>query len=314
MTIKNKLNYSINTIKNNWTNVFSVKVDTINNKSKTICYRYINMLGRGTFGVVVRIRELFSNNEYALKKVYQDSRYHNRELDILKQITHKNIVNLKYFYYEDDSISGKYLNLIMEYYPLTLESLISVDLKETDIRNWCIQLIEGLKYLHSKNICHRDIKPSNILIDSTFTNVKICDLGSAKIIQKDSKNISYICSRWYRAPENILGIEVYDTKIDIWSLGCVMAEVHLKYPLFKSNSNGEMIKEILKIVYCNKADLIELRCDENLLNSSALGIKKYLHQYIKDENLVEVYSNMIVFNPSKRSNAIELLRLLLTHK
>lgn len=272
------------------------------------------MIGRGTFGVVVRIRELFSNNEYALKKVFQDSRYHNRELDILKQISHKNIVNLKYFYYENDLNSGKFLNLIMEYYPITLDSLISVEIEELEIKNWCMQLIEGLKYLHSKKICHRDIKPSNILIDSSLRNIKICDLGSAKIISEDSKNISYICSRWYRAPENILGIEIYNTKIDIWSLGCVMAEVHLKLPLFKGNCNGDMITEILKIVSCSKADLIELGCEESLLNTSSPGIKKYLSQHIKDENLVNVYSNMLVFNPCKRSSAMDLQKLLLTHK
>ena len=96
------------------------------------------------------------------------------------------------------------------------------------------------------NICHRDIKPSNILIDEE--NAKFCDFGSAKVLAVGHKNISYICSRYYRAPELLLGASYYSTQVDIWSLGCVIAEMLMNRALFEgSNANGMFTKIIRTI-------------------------------------------------------------------
>ena len=81
-------------------------------------------------------------------------------------------------------------------------------------------------YLHSANIMHRDLKPSNILVNMNC-DLKICDFGSAKKLIKGEVNVSYICSRYYRAPELIFGATEYNNAIDVWSVGCVIAELLL---------------------------------------------------------------------------------------
>lgn len=90
--------------------------------------------------------------------------------------------------------------------------------------------------MHALGICHRDIKPQNLLVDSNNHVLKVCDFGSAKRLIKGEVNVSYICSRYYRAPELIFGATEYTNSIDVWSVGCVMAELLLGQPLFPGDS------------------------------------------------------------------------------
>lgn len=125
------------------------------------------------------------------------------------------------------------------------ESDIKVILSIT--KNYMYQLLKGLDYIHERNIAHRDLKPENILYSQNGT-LKICDFGSSKIIDQNGKNTPYIVSRYYRAPELILSITKYGTEIDIWSTGCILAELFLLRPLFKGKSEGDQIFEILSIL------------------------------------------------------------------
>jgi glycogen synthase kinase 3 beta len=102
--------------------------------------------------------------------------------------------------------------------------------------------------MHSKGICHRGLKPQNILIDLKNKILKICDFGSAKILSKNDANVSYVCSRIYRAPELIFGCAEYTSKIDIWSAGCIIGEMVLGNPLFPGTSSVEQLVEIIKIL------------------------------------------------------------------
>jgi len=110
------------------------------------------------------------------------------------------------------------------------------------------QLCRALSYLHSCGICHRDIKPQNLLVDPNLGVLKLCDFGSAKMLVAGEPNVSYICSRYYRAPELIFGATSYTSAIDIWSLGCVVAELLLGQPLFPGESGVDQLVEIIKIL------------------------------------------------------------------
>lgn len=110
------------------------------------------------------------------------------------------------------------------------------------------QLCRALSYIHSLEICHRDIKPQNLLLDPQTGVLKLCDFGSAKILIPGEPNTSYICSRYYRAPELIFGSTTYTTQIDIWSMGCVMAELLLGLPLFPGDSGVDQLVEIIKVL------------------------------------------------------------------
>ncbi|KAJ8945289.1 hypothetical protein NQ318_002746 [Aromia moschata] len=110
------------------------------------------------------------------------------------------------------------------------------------------QLFRSLAYIHSLGICHRDIKPQNLLLDPETGVLKLCDFGSAKHLVKGEPNVSYICSRYYRAPELIFGAIDYTTKIDVWSAGCVLAELLLGQPIFPGDSGVDQLVEIIKVL------------------------------------------------------------------
>lgn len=97
------------------------------------------------------------------------------------------------------------------------------------------QILKGLKIIHSKGIAHRDLKPENVLLSDEGI-IKICDFGSSKQIDPSGKNTPYIVSRYYRAPELILCVTKYTTAIDIWAVGCILAEMFTLNPLFKGKS------------------------------------------------------------------------------
>lgn len=155
----------------------------------------------------------------------------------MRIVRHPNIVELKAFYYSNgervrrpksqlDAILTNawqkdevYLNLVQEYVPETVyrASRYFNKMKTTmpiiEVKLYIYQLFRALAYIHSQGICHRDIKPQNLLLDPKDGVLKLCDFGSAKILVENEPNVSYICSRYYRAPELIFGATNYTTKI-----------------------------------------------------------------------------------------------------
>ena len=116
--------------------------------------------------------------------------------------------------------------MIMDFYPDNLYQVIKKKVLTPElIKVFSYQILRGLDYLTSKSIAHRDIKPQNILVDLKTRKIVICDFGSAKKLVPGESNISYICSRCYRAPELIFGATQYTPKIDVWSLGCVIVQM-----------------------------------------------------------------------------------------
>ncbi|ADM11886.1 Mrk1-like Ser/Thr protein kinase [Encephalitozoon intestinalis ATCC 50506] len=302
-----KLVESIKLIEREWIKMHKALARSRCGEVKEVKYKYVEMIGRGSFGVVVKIMD-DRLNFFALKRVYQDRRYHNRELSILMEVDHPNIVRLVSYFYTDKTPSGMYLNIITDFVGMNLEEYMKANRNvEIDtIRPIYRQILEGLEYLHEKKICHRDMKPSNILIGPNGL-VKICDLGSAKVIGNGEKNITYICSRFYRAPENLLDYKEYDFKIDIWSVGCVVAEFRHSGPMFKGDTSGSTLNRILEIVKASEDDLIGLGCQRTDYKPG-VGVRKYLEKLFDDPDLLEVLEKSLVFSPSKRSTASSLLK------
>lgn len=113
-----------------------------------------------------------------------------------------------------------YNNIVLDKFGVSLSNYLRDIENEKEIRDYLRQLFDGLSFIHSLNIVHRDLKPSNLLIDKNKKKLKICDFGSSKIIKNNEKSTPLVTSRFYRAPELLLGSCNYSTKIDIWSCGC----------------------------------------------------------------------------------------------
>lgn len=145
----------------------------------------------------------------------------------MRQLNHVNIVPLKHcFYCNGEKPDELYLNLVLEYIPDTVYGVARQLLKAKQympivlVKLYIYQICRALSYIHSTGICHRDIKPQNLLLDPRSHVVKLCDFGSAKVLQKNEPNVSYICSRYYRAPELIFGATDYTTAIGTMA-GCI---------------------------------------------------------------------------------------------
>lgn len=204
-----------------------------------ISYTDAKVVGNGSFGVVFQAKMVPSNEMVAIKKVLQDRRFKNRELQIMRKLRHDNIITLKWFFFSSGEKRDEvYLNLVMEFLPETLYKVerqyarAKQTLPVNFVRLYMYQLLRSMGYLHSLGFCHRDIKPQNMLLDSETGVLKLCDFGSAKQLISGEPNVSYICSRYYRAPELIFGSTDYTTKIDMWSAGCVMSELLLGQLIF----------------------------------------------------------------------------------
>ncbi|KAJ2147059.1 glycogen synthase kinase 3 [Coemansia sp. RSA 564] len=219
-----------------------------------IIYTNCKVVGNGSFGVVFQAELVPSGEQVAIKKVLQDKRFKNRELSVMRSVSHRNIVGLRYFFYSQGDKDDVYLNLVLEFVPETIYRVTRQYAKAKQhvpmlyVKLFMYQLFRSLNYIHSLGICHRDIKPQNLLVNSATGVLKLCDFGSAKTLLTGEPNVSYICSRYYRAPELIFGATEYTGKIDIWSAGCVMAELMLGQPLFPGESGIDQLVEIIKVL------------------------------------------------------------------
>ncbi|VDD94083.1 unnamed protein product [Enterobius vermicularis] len=259
-------------------------------------YSDAKVIGNGSFGVVYLAKLTDTSELVAIKKVLQDKRFKNRELQIMRKLEHQNIVKLKYFFFSSgEKKDDLFLNLILEYVPETVYRVARHYSKQRQIipiiyvKLYMYQLFRALAYIHNLGVCHRDIKPQNLLLDPDTAVLKLCDFGSAKHLVRGEPNVSYICSRYYRAPELIFGATDYTTSIgkqfscigcestcflekydyhrtphfsnslslDVWSAGTVLAELLLGQPIFPGDSGVDQLVEIIKVLGTPTRDQIQ---------------------------------------------------------
>lgn len=283
--------------------------------AESISYSADRVIGNGSFGVVFQATVRETGETVAIKKVLQDKRYKNRELQIMRMLDHTNIVKLKHcFYSSGEKQDEVYLNLVLEYIPETVYrisrhySKVTASIPAIFIKLYVYQLLRALAYIHSSNVTHRDIKPQNLLLDPASQVLKLCDFGSAKILVPNEPNISYICSRYYRAPELIFGATDYLPAIDIWSTGCVMAELMLGQPLFPGESGVDQLVEIIKVLGTPSKDEI-MAMNRNYTEFKFPQIKPHpWHKVFRvrtTPDAIDLVSKMLQYSPTKRLRPME---------
>lgn len=245
--------------------------DNLTNVTQPMIVREYKKIGEGAFGKVfqAKLRPANAPNDeatdpsidsdwigpYAIKRVPAQTEYKSRELEILRIANHPNIIMLCYFFnYKSPEDHKVYQHLAMECLPETLQleirrfNTMKQHMPITHVKIYLYQIARAMLYLHALGICHRDIKPSNILVDPYTGVLKICDFGSAKRLEPNQPSVAYICSRYYRAPELIVGCSIYTTQVDIWGLGCVFGEMLLGKAVFQGNDPSLQLREISKLL------------------------------------------------------------------
>ncbi|KQK00896.1 cyclin-dependent kinase F-4 isoform X2 [Brachypodium distachyon] len=276
-------------------------------------FKLIKEVGDGTFGSVWRAINKQNGEVVAVKKMKR--KYYSfeecmslREVKSLRRMNHSNIVKLKEVIRENDT-----LYFIMEYMECNLYQLMKDRVKpfsESDVRNWCFQIFQALAYMHQKGYFHRDLKPENLLVSKDI--LKLADFGLAREVSAAPPYTEYVSTRWYRAPEVLLQSSVYDSAVDMWAMGAIMAELLTLHPLFPGTSEAD---EILKI--CNViGSPDEQSWPQGLSLAEAM---KYKFPQVKGNQLSEVMtsasseainliSSLCSWDPSKRPKASEVLQ------
>lgn len=284
-------------------------------QKQVISYMAERVVGTGSFGIVFQARCIETGEMVAIKKVLQDKRYKNRELQVMQMLDHPNIVSLKHCFYSNTEKDELYLNLVLEYVPETVYRVTKHYSRANQrmpliyVKLYTYQICRALAYIHSGlGICHRDIKPQNLLVNPHTHQLKLCDFGSAKMLVKGEQNIAYICSRYYRAPELIFGAVYYTTAIDIWSLGCVLAELLLGQPLFPGESGVDQLVEIIKVLGTPTRE--EIKCmNPNYTDYKFPQIKAHPWHKVFPKRTppeaVDLVSRLLQYSPSLRYTALE---------
>ncbi|XP_031112605.1 shaggy-related protein kinase epsilon-like [Ipomoea triloba] len=306
-------------VSGNGTEVGQIIVTTVGGQNgqqkQNLSYMAERVIGSGSFGVVFQANCLETGDTVAIKKVLQDRRYKNRELQIMRLVDHPNVVQLKHCFYSTTEKKEMYLNLVLEYVPETIYRVsrhycrMNQPMPIIYVQLYTYQICRALNYLHSIiGVCHRDIKPQNILVNSHTHQLKLCDFGSAKKLVRGEPNISYICSRYYRAPELIFGATEYTTAIDMWSVGCVMAELLLGRPLFPGESSIDQLVEIIKILGTPTREEIKLMnpnyTEFKFPQIKAHPLHKVFHKRMPPE-AVDLISRLLQYSPTLRCTALE---------
>ncbi|KAM7464723.1 hypothetical protein LguiA_032844 [Lonicera macranthoides] len=215
-------------------------------------FERLNKIDEGTYGVVYRARDNKTGEIVALKKVKMEKEREGfpltslREINILLSFHHSSIVDVK------EVVVGSNLDsifMVMEYMEHDLKALMETmkqPFSQSEVKCLMLQLLEGVKYLHDNWVLHRDLKTSNLLLNNRG-DLKICDFGLARQYGSPSKPYTHlVVTLWYRAPELLLGAKQYSTAIDMWSLGCIMAELLSKEPLFNGRTEVDQLDKIFR--------------------------------------------------------------------
>ncbi|KAG8854549.1 Cyclin-dependent kinase catalytic subunit [Tulasnella sp. 330] len=227
-------------------------------------YSKLEKIGEGTYGVVYKARDMNRNKVVALKKIRLEAEDEGvpstaiREISLLKELKDDNIVSLLDIVHSDNK-----LFLVFEFLDMDLKRYMDAVASPTEatapivarglgpdvVQRFTYQLVKGLHYCHAHRILHRDLKPQNLLIDGEG-NLKLADFGLARAFGIPLRTYTHeVVTLWYRAPEVLLGSRHYSTAIDMWSVGCIMAEMIMKgSSLFPGDSEIDQIFRIFRIL------------------------------------------------------------------
>lgn len=276
-------------------------------------YRTIKTVGDGTYGSVLKAVNKKTGEVVAIKKMKKkfyswDECLQLREVRSLKKLNHPNVVKLKEVIRENNELFFVFEYLEQNVYQMTKER--DKLLPESKIRNVIFQVLQGLAYMHKQGFFHRDMKPENLLI--TGDVVKLADFGLAREVRSQPPYTDYVSTRWYRAPEVLLRSTSYNSPIDIWAVGAIMAELYTFRPLFPGTSEPDEINKICSVL----GTPTQQNWPEGLKLASKMNFSfpKYVptpfQQIVSNasKEAIQLMKDMLDYDPKKRPTAAEALQ------
>lgn len=287
-----------------------------------------HQVGQGTYGSVFMGADKVTGAIVALKRINTEQEENGfpitaiREVKILKALKHKNIVKLlEIVTSKEQNEIPKNVFMVFEYHEYDLTGILEtgeIRLTQDHIKSWSHQLLQGVHFMHVNKILHRDLKSSNILI-SRNGELKIADWGLARSWNESMKHLTNpVVTLWYRSIELLLGCKDYDTKIDMWSVGCIIAEMFRRSGLLKGSDETTQLNLIFHSCghpCVNDWPQIKSKCPlwtNYELKSGERPLPSKLRQVLKQrlpnpawmtESAIELISNLLTYNPDKRWSA-----------
>ena len=276
----------------------------------------LEVLGQGTYGRVYKVRNRRTGAICALKKTLTSLEEEGvpactlREISILKNLVHPNVVALL-----DVIISKKSIYLLFEFVDMDLHSFLSAPTLALDLRSMkqiLYQLFVGIYFCHSRRILHRDLKPNNVLINPHTLSIKLADFGLARAFQIPYKPYTTsVQTLWYRAPEILMGTDHYTLAIDMWSAGCIMAEVITKVALFPGSNVINMLYYIFRVLGTPTEEtwpgVSKLKQYKPTFPSWAQVPFNHLLPNVPQDG-IDLLSRLLVLDPAKRISSYEVLK------
>ncbi|CAB4057169.1 ICK [Lepeophtheirus salmonis] len=282
--------------------------------------RYVTLqrLGDGTYGSVLLGQRVDTGEKVAIKRMKRkyyswEEAMNLREVKSLKKLSHNNVVKLKEVIRENDTLYFVFEYMKENLYQLMKERYDHGDkiFPEYNIRNMIYQVLQGLAFMHKHGYFHRDMKPENLLCTGPDV-VKIADFGLAREIRSQPPYTDYVSTRWYRAPEVLLRSTQYSAPIDIWAVGCIMAELYTFRPLFPGNSEIDEIFKICSVL--GTPDKRDWSDGYKLANEMNFKYPAFAPTPLSSivpnasKEAIDLMTDMLRWNPAKRPSASTSLR------
>lgn len=287
-------------------------------------YKIEEVIGKGSYGVVCSALDTHTGEKVAIKKIndifehVSDATRILREIKLLRLLRHPDIVEIKHILLPPSRREFKDIYVVFELMESDLHQVIKAndDLTPEHYQFFLYQLLRGLKYIHTANVFHRDLKPKNILANADC-KLKICDFGLARVAISDTPTAifwtDYIATRWYRAPE-LCGsfFSKYTPAIDIWSIGCIFAELLTGKPLFPGKNVVHQLDIITDLLGTPAPETIaRIRNEKARRYLSSMRRKKaipFTHKFPNaDPFALNLLERMLAFDPKDRPSAEEAL-------
>lgn len=283
-------------------------------------YEPIKPIGKGAYGVVCSAKDKEDGAKVAIKKITDafedliDAKRILREAKLLQHFDHENVVGLRDMMNPPLEEPFNDVYMVLELIDTDMERIIcsNNDLTDHHVQYFIYQLLRGLKYIHSANVIHRDLKPSNLLLNADC-DLKICDFGLARGVKDDVDLTKYVVTRWYRAPELLCSCVDYTEAIDVWSTGCILAELLGRKPLWPGQDYIEQIDMIINSVGSpTEDDLAAISNERAYAYLKKLKKRKgipWKETFPKaNPQALDLLQKMLRFDPNTRISVEEALR------